>query len=186
MQKKLIWGVLIVATVVLLASGQFWAAADNGAEEDDQQRRSKARTERQQQRKPDFTLKDLKDQEITLSDYREEGKVVLVNVWAHWCPPCVAEIPDLVRLRENYKDRDFEILGVVAPSGVNEGKVRKMVKDYKMDYPVVWGTHQSIAQLGVVQYLPTTFVIDKSGNIVETLVGGRDYASFEAAIKKHL
>ena len=131
-----------------------------------------------------FTLKDLQDKEVSLKDY--EGKVVLVNFWAHWCPPCVKEIPDLVKLRNTYKDEGFEILGVVVPARVNEQQVRKMADNFEMSYPVLWGTMEAINQFGSINAIPRTFILNGEGEIVEDVEGMGNYAMFEGLIKKHL
>lgn len=135
-------------------------------------------------KKPSFTLPDTKDQKVAVSNFR--GKVVMVNVWATWCPPCVHEIPDLVKLRNDYKDKGFEILGLVHPMRLHKNQVLKMVKNFKMDYPVLWATNEAIAELGNVEALPHTFILDKEGNIVEDINLAGDYKTFEKYIKKYL
>lgn len=132
--------------------------------------------------KADFTLKSLSGEEVSLSDYR--GKVVLINVWATWCAPCVYEIPELVKLRETYKDKGFEILGVVVNSPENQ--VKNMVKKYEMAYPILWGTETALAKLGHISAIPRTFIVNTRGQIVEDVTGRHTYADFENLIKKHL
>ncbi len=132
--------------------------------------------------KPKFTLKSLENTNVSLSDYR--GKVVLVNIWATWCMPCVHEIPDLVKLRNDYKNQGFEVLGLVVQSP--EKNVHQMVKKLNIDYPVLWGSSEAVAELGVIRAIPRTFILDTDGNIVEDIEGVRDYATFEELIKKHL
>lgn len=132
----------------------------------------------------DFVLKDLQGKDVSLKDYR--GKVVLINFWAHWCPPCVKEIPDLVELRNNYKDKGFEILGVVVPARVNEQQVRKMARNFEMSYPVLWGTAESLEQFGAINAIPRSFILNGEGKIVDDVVGMGTYAMFEGMIKKHL
>ena len=132
----------------------------------------------------EFTLKDLQGKDVAARDYR--GKVVLINLWAHWCPPCVKEIPDLIELRNNYKDKGFEILGVVVPARVNEQQVRKMAQNFEMSYPVLWGTAESLEQFGAIDAIPRSFILNGEGKIVEDIVGMGSYAMFEGMIKKHL
>jgi thiol-disulfide isomerase/thioredoxin len=131
-----------------------------------------------------FTLKDLKNKDVSLADY--SGKVVLVNFWAHWCPPCVKEIPDLVKLRNTYQDQGFEILGVVVPARMNEQQVRKMVNNFEMSYPVLWGTMEALNQFGSINAIPRSFVLNQEGKIVEDVEGMGSYAMFDGLIKKHL
>jgi len=132
----------------------------------------------------DFVLKDLQGKDVSLKDYR--GKVVLVNFWAHWCPPCVKEIPDLVELRNNYKNKGFEVLGVVFPARVNEQQVRKMAENFEMSYPVLWGTTDMLDQFGAINAIPRSFILNSEGKIVDDLEGMGTYAMFEGMIKKHL
>jgi len=132
--------------------------------------------------KPKFTLKSLENADVSLADYR--GKVVLVNIWATWCMPCVHEIPDLVKLRNTYRNKGFEVLGLVVQSP--EKNVHQMVKKLNIDYPVLWADNASVAKLGKIRAIPRTFIFDADGNIVEDLEGMRDYATFEQLIKKHL
>jgi len=131
-----------------------------------------------------FTLKDLQGNNISLKDYR--GKVVLVNFWAHWCPPCVKEIPDLVELHRNYKDRGFEILGVVVPFRADQNQVRNMVSKFGIDYPVLWGTNEAVGKFGDIPAIPRTFILNRHGEIVEDLEGMGNYRMFESLVNKHL
>lgn len=131
-----------------------------------------------------FILKDLQGNNVSLKDYR--GKVVLVNFWAHWCPPCVKEIPDLVKLRQNYKNNGFEILGVVVPFRADQNQVRNMVNKFGIDYPVLWGTNEAVAQFGDIPAIPRTFILNAEGQIVEDLEGMGNYRMFESLVKKHL
>lgn len=131
-----------------------------------------------------FTLKDLQGHQVSLMDYR--GKVVLVNFWAHWCAPCVKEIPDLVKLRQNYQERGFEILGVVVPFRADQNQVRSITSRFGITYPVLWGTNEAVAQFGEISAIPRTFILNRQGEIVEDLEGMGNYATFERLVKKHL
>ncbi len=130
----------------------------------------------------DFTLKDINGKEVSLKDYR--GKVVLINVWATWCGPCVHEIPDLVKLHQRYKDQNFEVLGIYVQS--NEAQVKKMVQHFKMEYPVLAATPDALAKLPSINAIPRTFVLDTSGRIVEDVTGMQNLEKFEQLILKHL
>lgn len=135
-------------------------------------------------KKPAFVLPDTENKKIAVKDFR--GKVVMVNIWATWCPPCVHEIPDLVKLRNDYKDKGFEILGLVHPMRLHKNQVLKMVKNFKIDYPILWATNEAIAELGNVEALPHTFILDTEGTIVEDINIAGDYKTFEKYIKKYL
>ncbi len=133
-------------------------------------------------KKPEFTLQSLDGTEVSLSDYR--GKVVLVNFWATWCPPCVHEIPDLVKLRKAYFDKDFEVLGIVLSS--KEPQVHKMVEHFGIDYPVLWGTADAVNAFGNIPAIPRSFLINQKGEIVEDVEGIGNYEMFENMLKKYL
>ena len=117
---------------------------------------------------PAFTLIDLKGTNHSLSDY--EGKVLFLNFWATWCPPCRAEIPDFVEVYNEYKDKGLEILGIsVDQIGVDQ--VRKFVERYKMSYPVAMATNELLRDYPPPQAIPTTLVIDGTGKIRHKKVG---------------
>ena len=116
---------------------------------------------------PDFKVATLEGNEFTLADQR--GKVVLVNFWATWCGPCVIEIPDLQRLYNEYGDEGLTVLGVSVEDG-DVDLVRDFVAMYEMTYPVAISMDLT-EQFGGVYGLPTTFVIDKEGQIVERVIG---------------
>jgi len=129
----------------------------------------------------DFTLKDLEGKEISLKDYR--GKMVLINIWATWCGPCRVEIPDLIKVRNKYKEKGFEVLGVVVSSKPRD--VHAMVKQMKINYPILWGTPEALAQFGEINAIPRTFLLDRDGKIVEDIVGSRNFQFFDQMIGKY-
>jgi thiol-disulfide isomerase/thioredoxin len=115
----------------------------------------------------DFTITDLDGRTISSADLR--GKVVLVNFWATWCPPCRAEIPDLIKLQDKYRDK-LVIIGI-SEDEVPPDEVKAFVSAQKMNYPVVM-TNPSLAKIfRGVSALPTTFVIDREGKVVQRHVG---------------
>jgi peroxiredoxin len=121
---------------------------------------------------PDFKLTDINGKTISLSDYK--GKVLFLNFWATWCPPCRAEIPDFVEAYGQEKAKGLEILGVSLDT---KGKdvVAAFVEKYKINYPIVLETRKTTEQLvgdyEPGQYIPTTIVIDKQGRIRDKKVG---------------
>ncbi len=132
---------------------------------------------------PDFTLSSTNGKQIRLSDFR--GKVVIVDFWATWCPPCKAEIPDFVKLYSEYKNDGFQMLGV----SLDEGGAKNVVpfmKDHGMNYPVVFGTEEVVSAYGGIRGIPTTFVIDKKGYVRGAFEGYRQASVFENLLKQLL
>ncbi|MCK4965608.1 TlpA family protein disulfide reductase, partial [bacterium] len=84
----------------------------------------------------DFTFNDLNDKPVKLSDYR--GKIVLVDIWATWCPPCQAEIPGFINLYKKYKERGVEIIGVSVDRG-GKKVVAQFAADYNINYTILMG-----------------------------------------------
>jgi peroxiredoxin len=117
---------------------------------------------------PDFTLNDLKGNQISLSEYK--GKVLFLNFWATWCPPCRAEIPDFIEVYDEYKSKGLEILGVSVDE-IGADKVSKFVERYKMNYPVAMATNELFRNYPPPQHIPTTIVIDRDGKIQHRKVG---------------
>jgi peroxiredoxin len=122
---------------------------------------------------PDFTLKDANGSAVKLSDYR--GKVVLLNFWATWCGPCKIEIPWFMEFEQQYKDQGLEVLGI-AMDDDGWAAVKPYIAQHKMNYRVVVGDDAVANLYGGIDSLPTTFVINREGKVVDTHVGliGKD------------
>ncbi|MCJ7552529.1 MAG: TlpA family protein disulfide reductase [Ignavibacteriaceae bacterium] len=116
----------------------------------------------------DFTLKTLDGKNVKLSDYK--GKVVIIDFWATWCPPCRKGVPDLVDIQKEYKD-NLVIIGISLDQQNTLKDLAPFIKNYGINYPVVLGTQQVVTDYGNIRSIPTSFVIDQSGNIVDTHVG---------------
>ncbi len=129
---------------------------------------------------PSWQLKDLEGKSVKLADFK--GKVVVLNFWATWCPPCRREIPDFVALQKQYADKGLVIIGVSLDEG-GASVVKPFAKKMGINYPVVMGDQKTIAAYGGVQVVPTTFIIDKTGKLAAQHEGGADRATFEAEIK---
>jgi len=115
-----------------------------------------------------FTVTDLDGKTISMADLK--GKVVLVNFWATWCPPCRAEIPDLVKLQEKYRDK-LVVLGISEDEDASPQEVKAFGAEQKMNYPIVMLTPELSKIFKGVSALPTTFVIDPEGKIRQRHVG---------------
>ncbi len=117
---------------------------------------------------PDFTVKDLKGREISLSNY--SGKVVFLNFWATWCGPCKAEIPDFIEAYKQYKDKGMEIIGI-SVDRISPKSVLKFAEKYKINYPVVMSTNKIKKDYEPGPYVPTTIIIDQEGKIRHRHIG---------------
>ena len=114
-----------------------------------------------------FTAPDLDGRAISTAALR--GKVVIVNFWATWCPPCREEIPDLIALQEKYKDT-LQIIGVSQDSG-NIDSVRRFATEHGMNYPTVMSSAEIENLFPGIYALPTSFVLDRDGRIAQKHVG---------------
>ncbi|MBF0623032.1 MAG: TlpA family protein disulfide reductase [Magnetococcales bacterium] len=122
----------------------------------------------------DIELTTLEGKSVRLSDY--QGKIVVVNFWATWCPPCRDEIPDLVKFYNEYVDRGVVVLGVDFMERPNQKKLEGFQRKYKMTYPIVYGETGDLLglarALGGVYGLPTTVFLNQDGKRVRTVTGG--------------
>ncbi len=141
---------------------------------------------------PDFTLKDLEDHDVSLSQFK--GKVVLVNFWATWCGPCKIEIPWLVELQYKYASRGFTVLGVamdeegksaVAPF-VRKERFKVGGRPQSMNYPIVLGNDATADKFGGLIGFPTSVLISKDGRVVKRVDGLVSYDEIEKAIQSQL
>src|ERR1035441_8531133 len=110
---------------------------------------------------PEFTLKDLSGKSWTFSELR--GKVVLVNFWATWCPPCRKEMPDLEALYARFGAQGFVVLGI---SDEEAGKVEPFVRERKVSFPVLLDVGRKVNEMFVVEGIPKSFVYDRDGRLV--------------------
>jgi thiol-disulfide isomerase/thioredoxin len=128
---------------------------------------------------PAWKLKDV-DGKVVSSD-QFKGKVVVLDFWATWCPPCKAEIPGYVELQKKYGADGLVFVGV---SVDEEGPevVRKFVKDHAINYPIVMFDEGIIKAYAILEGYPTTFIIDRDGKIRDKKVGKRPTAEYEKQI----
>jgi thiol-disulfide isomerase/thioredoxin len=132
---------------------------------------------------PAWTLKDLNGKTVSLSDFK--GKVVVLDIWATWCPPCRAEIPHFIELQDQYKDKGVTVVGMSVDS-TGPAAVAKFVEENKMNYPIVMADEATATAYGADQGIPFTIVIDKNGQVVARHLGLTDKETFQDDIAKAL
>lgn len=134
----------------------------------------------QDRKAPDVSFKTADGKTLDLS--KLSGKVVIVNFWATWCGPCRKEIPDFIEFYKEYKGKGVEMIGVSLDRD-GWGVVTPFVKKNKINYPIVVGDGEVAAKFSNFNAIPTTFIIDKNGNIVDEHTGVMTKKALEAKIK---
>ena len=152
-----IWKVLASALFLLALTSSAWA-----------------------QSAPDFALKDvIRGQEYTLSQFK--GQVVLLNFFTFLCKPCKEEMPYLNQIDREFKGRGFQTIGIGLASTPEE--LRSLAQQLGLDYPVLAGTDEVSQAYGKVEFVPTTFIIDRQGKIVHKIFEARSKADLIRLIK---
>jgi len=133
-----------------------------------------------------FTLKDVDNKDVKLASFK--GKVLIVDFWATWCGPCRMEIPGYVALQKKYAKDGLVIVGV---SYNDQGPevVKKFIADHHVDYQIVIGDEEvatAFAGNEPIEGIPTTFIIDRAGNIRDRKVGARETAEYEKTLLQYL
>lgn len=129
---------------------------------------------------PAWTLKDLDGNEVSSADFK--GKVVMIDFWATWCPPCRAMIPGMVELQAEYLEEGFIIIGISLDQK-GPGVVREFNKEFKVNYTSLMGDEEVVRDFGGIRGIPTSFIIDREGRIVSKHVGYMAKEKLEEEIK---
>ena len=132
---------------------------------------------------PTFTgINILTNKKVSLKDYN--GKIIILDFWATWCPPCRAEIPHFVDIQNKYKD-SVQIIGISLETN-RQDRVREFADQYGINYPIIMATREIVNNYGNIKAIPTTFIIDNNGKIVQKYVGFRRKEVFINDIKRLL
>ena len=173
-RKVIIFALMVIIVAGLLVLGKFQGKFPAG-------RARSAALAAKGHDAPDFVLTDLKGHNLKLSDLR--GKAVVLNFWATWCPPCKEEIPWFVEFQKRYGSQGLQVVGVSMDDG-DRKDVEKFAAENSINYPVLLGKEKVAEQYGGIDYLPTTFYIDRNGEVMDRVFGqpGRD--EIEQSVKR--
>jgi len=125
---------------------------------------------------PDFQLEDTKGNKVSLSDLR--GKVVMVNLWATWCPPCIEEMPSMERLHEVMAGEDFVLLAINAEQN-GRTVVPEFLQKTPYTFPILYDDKGVVQKLYGVYKFPESFIVGKNGKVVEKIIGPLDWSSLK-------
>jgi peroxiredoxin len=176
-RNSTIWVVVIVAVSVMLAAAPYMArraGLNKGVAERDNLDGKPA---------PEFALQSLDGATVHLSDFR--GKAVLLNFWATWCQPCKIEMPWFEDLQKQYGTQGFQVIGIALDDASKED-IAKFTKEMGVNYPILLGKESVGSAYGGVQFLPSTFFIDRQGKIVARVFGLKSKSEIEGDIKTAL
>jgi thiol-disulfide isomerase/thioredoxin len=123
---------------------------------------------------PDFSVKDLNGTEVRLSTLK--GKVVMVNFWATWCPPCKEEIPSMMKLNKSLEGKPFQMLAISIDEG-GKAAVEKYFRSSGNQLPAYLDPEGNVSSAYGITGVPETFIVDKSGRIKKKIVGGMDWGA---------
>lgn len=122
---------------------------------------------------PEFSLPDLAGN--TVDNAALQGKVSFINFWFPSCPGCVSEMPKVIQMAQDYQGKDFQVLAIAQPVDSLES-VRQYAKDYSLPFAVMFDGDKKVGQAFGTQVYPTSFLINKKGEVLKTFVGEPDFA----------
>ncbi len=155
---------MIISVAALYASNSSYSLNDRG----DHNNSAAVTVDGEADQAPDFTLYTLEGTEIKLSNYL--GKIVILDFWATWCAPCRKSIPDLISIQDEYED-DLVVIGISFDQPASQNNLQQFINNFGINYPVVLGTNEVSEAYGNIQAIPTSFIIDTEGNIINKHIG---------------
>lgn len=131
----------------------------------------------------DFTLSTIEGERLNLSDYR--GKKIILNMWATWCPPSIAEMPHLQSFYTDHETDGIEVVAInLTQAEKNRRDVPRFIADYELTFPVVLDEESQVANLYQVTTIPTTFILNSKGEIEQKIVGPMTYDMLDELMKQ--
>lgn len=182
MNNKLLTVIAVVGVVAGIAANQLYAKQQASSMPDKQQVKKVTSTTKKSTYRPNYTLKDIEGKSRSASEW--DGKVVVVNFWATWCPPCRREMPAFIKFQEAYASKGFTFVGIALDE---KSAVVDFTDPMGMNYPILMAEQEGI-QLSQdygnrLNTLPFTVILDRKGNIVKHFSREVDYEGLEAIIK---
>ena len=126
---------------------------------------------------PDFTLSDLEGKEVSLSGLKD--KVIVLTFWSIWCNPCRQELPVLDALDKRYQERGLKVIGVTIDRD-SVGSIQEFVTKHDLCFPILLDRERKVMKVYRAHFLPTAFVLDRNGTIIEKMVGIHDWSSSDS------
>jgi thiol-disulfide isomerase/thioredoxin len=131
----------------------------------------------------EFRLNDVNGRQVSISEFR--GKIVFLNFWTTWCPPCRIEMPSMEKLHQKFKNKDFAMVTINLQESATQ--VKAFFKEYKLTFTALLDTSGEVGTSFRLYQIPTTFILDKKGRIIGKAVGPREWDSKDAfALFEHL